>query len=286
MTPKRHVLALALLAAGALAACGGGPSADEVLSETAGKLGDVRSGKLSMRVVLEPLERSRAGRVGFALDGPFSLGKQSRLPEARVAYTQIAGPREGKVVLVSNGREAFVESGGKAYALPPERANELESSSRAVRGREGLDGLRIDGWLDDAQRTDGGRVGGAQTDRVTAELDAARALDDVFALARRAGGGDAFPRIDRDGRRQLDDAVRESRVSVWSGREDRLLRRLELRVEFRAEVPRELRDDLGRLAGARLTFDLELGDPNRPVEVRTPEDPRPYAELAGAAAGG
>lgn len=255
----------------ALAAGCGGESADDVLAETAAGIGEVRSADLRMRLVLEPLERSREGRVGFALSGPVDLG-DGGLPTARLAYTQIAGPREGGATFIATGGETFVEVGGTAYHLPPEQARSLSRGAGAVR-------LPIGRWMHEPELEHGGEVDGTDTDRVSADLDAVTALRDIFGAA--AAAGAEVPDLRGAAADELREAVDRATIDVWSGREDRLLRRLRLRLEFHVQPPRALRDELGDLAGARLAFDVDLGAVNEPVRVQAPADPRPAAELAG-----
>ena len=75
-------LAAALGAAALLAGCGGGGEAEGdprvALSDTAAKLGEIRSGKLDFRLVLDP--EGEGERVGFELAGPFALGDETHGP--------------------------------------------------------------------------------------------------------------------------------------------------------------------------------------------------------------
>jgi hypothetical protein len=75
------------------------------------------------------------------------------------------------------------------------------------------------------------------------------------------------------------ETVDAATIDIWSGREDRLLRRLRLRVDFRARTPAALRGRLGALPGGRLALDVDLARVNEPVRVQAPADPRPAAEL-------
>jgi hypothetical protein len=252
---------LVVLAAVALTGCGGGPSAEEVLRETSQRMDEIRSATLDLRLSLEPLERAEAGRVGFALSGPLSLDGGD-LPVARLRYTQIAGTQTSEAVFVSTGSEAFAEVGGTAHRLGDAQAESLREAARQVGGDSA--GLPIDGWIREAEVSDGGDG----TDRVTADLDPGVALRDIFA-AMRAAGSEA-PSVGRAGVDQLREAVDEARLELWSGKEDRLLRRLRVRIGFKVEVPQSLRRSLGDLVGGRLAFDLGLTDVNRPVRVEAP----------------
>jgi len=120
----------ALLAVGALAGCGGGGDAHRVLSRTADSLGKIRSGNLTLRLVVSPRSGTR-GRVGFVLRGPFSV-RAGALPVARIAYTQIAGAHEATLTFLSTGSDAYAAVHGRAYRLPASAEAELRG---AVGGR-------------------------------------------------------------------------------------------------------------------------------------------------------
>jgi hypothetical protein len=271
----------ALLAVCALLAgcAGGGEDADEVLSETAANLDEIRSGTLHVDFRLEPRGPTGAEAFGFSLDGPFALGGSGPLPVAEIDYTQMVGDESATVTVISTGQATFIRTGGRTYEMPPEQAAQLQGAAGQIRAGAGLGEFAIDEWIRDPELDDGGDVGGADTDRIEAELDVVAAVRDLMGLARQLGQ-DRSQLGDRDAE-QLADSVRSSRLEVYTGKEDRLLRRLELEVDFGLDVPRELRSALGSLVGARVVFELGVDDPNSPVSVETPQDALPSSELAG-----
>jgi hypothetical protein len=272
VTPRAApVLALLALVA---AACGGGGDARQVLSQTASRLGDIHSGNLRLRLVVSPREGTR-GRVGFALEGPFAV-KAGGLPVAKVAYTQIAGDRQATATFISTGVKAYAEVNGKTYELPPESADLVR---RAAVGGGTFGQLEIEDWLDDPKVSDGGKVGGADTDHVTADLDVVAAANNLLALVRQLGR-DA-PRLQGRNAEQLRDAVEASSIDVWSGKDDHLLRRLLMKVDLGFDVPGSLKRALGEVVGAKVEFELAVSDPNEPVSVRPPANPLPSSSLPG-----
>ena len=268
----------ALLACALLAGCGGGgEDAQEVLSETAAKLGDIRSGTIHLDVRLDPRGPSGVEPFGFALDGPFALGGSGPLPVADVEYRQTVGDESATVTLVSTGRKAFIRTQGRTYELPREQTEQLRGAAGQLRAGSGLGEFAIDEWIEDAELDDGGEVGGAETDRVQADLDVPTAVRDLLALSRQLGQD--VPQLRGQDAERLADSVRSSRFEVYTGKDDRLLRRLELEIDFGLDVPRELRGALGSLVGAKLLFELGVDDPNRPVSVEEPEGALPPSEF-------
>lgn len=250
----------ALLLAGValLPGCGGGPSADDVLAKTAARVGRIQSGTLDLRLVLTPRGKSAKGDIGFTLHGPFSI-RPGRLPVLRVSYTQLAAGRRATVRVVSDGRDAYVESGGRRIALSQDQKDELRSATTQVGGAGGLAQVPLDDWIEDPKVSDGGTVGGGETDRVTADLDVPNAANGLLDLLR-AFGRDV-PRIEGRSAGRLRDSVRSSSFDLWTGKRDRLLRRLRIQADLGFDVPQELRRALGSLVGAKFEFELAVTNP-------------------------
>lgn len=269
------LVALACVATVA-AGCGGDSAARAAVEETSANLGRIRSGELDARLVIEPRGGAQDGTAGFEVEGPFGLPSRPGLPTARVAYTQIAGDNEATTTVLATGREAFVEVEGTPYRLPPSEAERLELGGdvRAATGGE----LSVERWLREPRLADGPNVDGAPTDRVTGELDVARAANDLLGLADRAGAEAAGIEPLRGARaEELEESVRSGRVEMLTGAEDRLLRRLSVDLEL--DAPRSENKSLPALDSVRIDFTLALSRPNEPVRVSAPPDARPFAEL-------
>lgn len=253
----RAVLPAALLA-GLAAGCGGSGNAEAVLAETAERLGDIRSGALELSLLVEP---RGGGPFGFRLEGPFALRRRG-LPLMRIDYTRVVDGREATVRLVSDGREAYAKAEGRRVELTPAQQAELAEAAAAL--SPGGSRLPLGDWFREAELSDGGSIAGAATDRVTGTLD-------VVAVANGLGGLAGLDRLAGQEAEQLREAVEEARFELWTGREDRLLRRLELVVALEMEVPAELRRALGPAAGATVRFLLAVARPNQPVVIESEE---------------
>lgn len=246
-----------------------------MVSETAEKLAEVRSGKLSMQVLATPRGERLERGAGFILEGPFALAAPGQLPVANVGYTQIAGPNRASVRFLSTGREGFLRVAGDAYELSAAQERELRGAPVASgEGGGGLEKLEIERWVRDPRLAPGERVDGVETDRVTSGLDVVAAANGILAVARPGS-----PPIEGDDARQLERAARSARLELITGREDRLLRALSIELDLAADVPAALRTGLGPLGGARFSLELEVAEPNRPVSVAAPRGARPATEL-------
>jgi hypothetical protein len=267
-----------LLVCAALSGCGGGGDANQVLARTADSLGKIRSGLLTLRLVVSPRQGTK-GRIGFELRGPFGL-RPGSLPLARIAYTQIAGAREATVTFLSTGARAYAVVKGKAYELPPSATEEVRRASAGLGGSGGaLGSFHVESWFDHPKVSGGGEVGGADTDHVSADLDVVAAANGLLDLLR--GLGRESTQIRGRESDRLRDAVESSSIDVWSGKDDHLLRRLLLHAQLGFDVPKSLRRALGDVVGARVEFELAVANPNRPVHVTPPQNPLPASALSG-----
>lgn len=232
-----------------------------------------------MRLVVTP-KGDDGETVGFELQGPFSLEGPGELPVARIAYTQIRGSERGTVTVVSTGREAYVEVNGQAYELPPEQAARLRQAGQELEQGEGLGELGVDDWIQEPELSDGGAVGGTETDRIDAKLDVSAAAQDLVELGRGLGQG-SLERLSDADEQTIERATRSARLQLFTGKEDRLLRRLDIDVDLGFDVPSDLRTALGSLVGARIDFELSVDDPNRPVKVEEPQAFAPTRSFRG-----
>ena len=260
-----------------LAGCGGNRRANQVLSDAAGNLGKLRSGDLTLRLVVSPREGTR-GRIGFELRGPFAL-RPGMLPVAKVAYTQIAGAHEATATFISTGTKAFAVVNGKAYELPAASTDAVRQAAGGPGGSSTFGQLRIDNWVKHPVVGNSGEVGGAPTTRVSGDLALVAAANGLLDLVRQLGR--AAPTIEGDQAKQLENAVKSSSFELWSGRDDHLLRRLLLKADLGLDVPQSLRRVLGDVVGAKIDFELAISNPNKPVSVAPPTNPLPSSQLPG-----
>jgi hypothetical protein len=314
MTRRRSLL-LALLALCAcalgLAACGGDDNesgdATAILKETFGEGKDVKSGRLDLafRLNAQGLQNVE-GPIGLRLSGPFQSAGKSQLPRFDFQVALDAGGQALSAGAVSTGEKGFVKFQDQAYALSDELYEQFkkgyaeQAKCSEEQGQEGVSfrslGVDPGAWLDDAKTAGSEDVGGVKTTHITASVDVPRMLEDVNRILGRTDAQSTDPCADeqqqegqpeREGSRQLSeedrkqiaDAVKSAQVDVWTGEDDRILRRINVALKF--EVPEAQRERAGGLRSGDLRFDMTIGALNEDQKIATPADAKPLEELIG-----
>jgi len=255
----------------ALAACGG--SQADVLTQAAQNLGRVRSGSMDLRMAVSGGDGN--GQVGFEEKGQFSLPNAGALPVANTEVIQFVGSKQEGSTFISTGRNAYIGTAGAVYQLPDTTVARLRSASTSTGGN--LAGLQLDRWAQGATVSDGGQVDGVSTDRVTASVNVAAFLNDVMQLSRGLGLAAAVPQVNKAEAADLARAVKATHYELWAGRDDHLVRRLAVSVDFRAPAGGVGSDALARYSQSHLQLDLDLSSVNHPVTVADPAGAQPYA---------
>lgn len=255
---RRALLVVALLLTG----CG---ESDNALADAQKGLGTIKRGELSLRLTAGAGE-SGGEEAGFGLRGRFDMsGPVGSLPKARLELERI-GVDAQETTFVSTGAQAWVVANGRETELTGEQ---LESI-RLKKASQGVAGLHLDDWANGSVKTrKGGRADGVAVERITADVDAVKALNDVFTLAGQFGSG--VGPISGKAADRLRDAVKSATVEALVGDKDGLLRRLNLDVVLSPDFDQAVKDALGRLAATRLRLELEISRPNQDIgPVRAP----------------
>jgi hypothetical protein len=265
--------ALALAGAG----CGGddggsGGDAENLLKR--GFATDVDTGVVTLDGELEL--RGVEGVDGpfkLTLEGPFRSRGPTEMPDLDLDYRASGSGQTFSGNVVMTRENVWVEFQGETYELGEELWDRLLAGYREQQQGQpqtfkdaGVDPLD---WIEDAQ-TDGEEdVGGTPTRKVTGKLAIGAFLRDVNKVS-------TGQRLPESTLREIDEVVDDVDFEAWIG-EDDIWRRIAAEAEF--EVPEEDRDSLGGLEGGRLSLDMELAEPNEPVEIEGPAEARPIDEL-------
>jgi hypothetical protein len=266
------VLALALAGCGDDGGGGSGGDAEALLKR--GFATDVDSGNASFAMELEV-----RGVEGFdeplrlELNGPFrSAPSPTDMPDLDMDFEASGAGQSYTGHVIVTRTNAWVEFRGETYEAGEELwARLIDFVRESNRDRPntfkeaGLDPLD---WIEDAETDGEEEIGGTTTTKVTGKLDIEALFRDIGKLSTQ--------RLPESTVRDIADDVKDVDFEAWIGDDD-IWRRVSADIEF--EVPEEDRDSLRGMEGGRFSLDMELTDPNEPVEIEGPAEARPIDEL-------
>jgi hypothetical protein len=289
--------ALAIAACGEDSSAGTDESAQQLIDQTFSGEKKVDSGKLNLDLNAK-LEATGAaasqleGPLSLKLAGPFQSLGEDKLPEVDFDMTISAGGQKFTAGAVTTADQAFISYQGTNYRIPQSQferykrqvEREARQQNREQQNQFDLATLGVNprDWLENPTKEGEEEVGGAETVHVSSEVDINAFLRDLNDLIRRAGrlGLDANQvpqRIPRSTMRQLEQSVRSAKFDLWTGKEDKIMRRLEL--EFSFETPEDLRDQAQGVTGGTVDMKVEIAELNEDQEIEVPKEARPLSEL-------
>lgn len=273
------LLACVLACAPVLAGCGGDGSestgAKRLLEQTFDTTAAaVKSGRLNVDATLEPEGLlALGGPVTLRITGPFAVSRATGLASFDLdAQAWIAG-RRLPAGAVSDGQRVYLKLDGDHYALDETFLDKLRSGE----GAAGIVSLGIDPrrWITDAQEKGMEQVGGVETVRIAGGIDVPKLLADVEKVV---GTLPLSERGSAQQRKQIADAVKSAGVEVWSGKEDKILRQLRVRVQF--DFPAGTRPPVAGLDKGKIELRARIDDVNGvTAKISAPARSRPFSEL-------
>ena len=276
-----------VLALGLLAGCGGddevadsSTDVDQLLDETFSGGKSIESGRIDLALGIEP----EAGQpVSLKVTGPFQSEGEGRLPQLDIdASFEGAGQSiEGGVTATAD--QAFVSFGGTDYEIAGPVFEQFkagyEETAKQSSGRQdqSLASLGIDPrrWLTNAENAGEAKVGDTDTIKITGDVDVPKLLEDVDAALEKLRslgiqGSDQLPeRLTDEEKRQAAEAIENLDVEIYTGADDRILRRIVIALGLSAEGS----------GAADVRFDLQLLDVNEDQEIEAPEGAKPFDDL-------
>jgi hypothetical protein len=282
------VLIAAVAAAILISACGGGSDNGEdpqqVLDETFQKDKSIQSGTFDLDVKIVANGGDNAGRFEAKLGGPFQ-GQADKFPQFNIDVSLKAegGSQDffGTGGLTSTGEAAFVNFQGTEYAVDQELFDQFISTYTQLQAQSGsqnqggglLESLGIEpsNWLTDLSNEGTEDVGGTDTIHISGKADIPRLVEDLKTIAQKAGS--AVGSIPTDQLDQLNDTVKSADFDVYTGEDDKVLRRLSASVEL------EPRDAPGAPDSLDIDFEITLGDVNQPQTIQAPTGAQPLSNL-------
>ncbi|HEY2004872.1 MAG TPA: hypothetical protein VGG87_00415 [Solirubrobacteraceae bacterium] len=290
-TRRLGALALVLIGLFAISACGTTSSssgdAQTLLRQTFTGPHTVRSGILNFGLALNPSgSRTITTPITLGLGGPFQSRGSGKLPASKLELTINALGHHGQLGIVSTGSNGFVTLGGTAYQLPAADYQKLASSFSSAAAGGGTGGLSKLGinplhWLTQPTVVGSESVGGASTTHIRAHVNVDALLGDLNTFLQKASatgatGSAALPTaISPATRQKVASAVRNATVDVWTGSNDKTLRKLLVSLDF--PVTGQISTELGGLSAAGISLSLAYANLNQPQTIAAPAHVRPFS---------
>ena len=137
-------------------------------------------------------------------------------------------------------------------------------------------------WLTDPKNEGDAKVGDDDTIKITGGIDVDALLDDVNNALEQAsslglgGAGQVPERLTEEQKRQVLEAVKDPRVEIYTGKEDKILRRMVVDLGV---------DDKASGTSGTVAFDVSITDLNEDQDIAEPADAKPFDELLGQLGG-
>jgi hypothetical protein len=279
--PRRVAAVLALVAALAVAACGGGAtdrtdglSPAQILERAqaaAAALSSYRAAiDADLRVTVEPGALPAAARSLLGERLRITGQAAVRRPDALSLDFAIAGaPFQGNVTKIGGRLYLSVLGNDLQLSTPPDELALIRPAELAP---------TVVGWVAEPRVVGRASVDGAPTVHLEGALDADAVVNDVAGLLRQlpglVGGAPSAAEV-ATARRQVRRALREGRAEVWVGTADLRPHRVRVTVDLRGPLA-----VLPGLSAAALDMVVELSRFDEPVDVSAPANPRPITPEA------
>jgi hypothetical protein len=291
---RRGLLLGAVAATLALAACGsssGGSgssgNAQSLLKQTFASGRPVKSGVLGINLTLTPSGSSTLTTpISFSISGPFQSRGTGKLPQSNFTVAISALGRKGQLGIVSTGTSGYVTLSGAAYQLPSADFQRLESGFSSVGGSSqgggGLSGLGINPqhWLTNPSVVGSDTIGGTDTTHIRAGVNVSALLQDINTLLGKASSsaGTKLPNsIPPATQQKIAAAVKNATVDVWTGKSDKVLRKLSLSLNL--PVTGRLSTLAGGMTSAGIGFSLQYSAVNQSQTISAPSNVQPYSQF-------
>jgi hypothetical protein len=285
------VLAVAAAACGSEKPQSASSSTDtsQLLRDTFDNLGKMKSADVNLQLQLT----SGQGAVGAQLQGPFVSSGQGQLPRFAFSATLTAAGRSERVGATWTGEKAFITLQNTSYAVSDLVARQFAAGyQQALRSNQskqakgglllGTLGIDFTQWLKDAHNAGTAQVGGVSTVEITGQADIPRMVDDLQRISQRAkslglpGASSGQAQLTPQQRAQLVQAIKSVGVQVYTGAQDRILRRL---------VVHAVLHDPAAKSDSALDLDLQFTKVGEDQQISAPAHPKPFADLLKATGG-
>ena len=285
-----------LLALALIAGCGGGGAdeadsgtdVNELLKDTFSGSKAIDSGKLDISL---GVTTDTGEPLNVKVAGPFVNEGENRLPKLDIQASFEGGGQSMSGGVISTGDRGFVSFGGETYEISGPIFEQFKAGyeQAAKQGTEqsedkqSLAALGIDPrrWLTNAKNAGEAKVGDTDTIKITGDVDVDKLLDDVNGALEKIralgvqGTGELPDKLTEEEKAQTAEAIKDLSVEIYTGADDRILRRLVVSLGLQAP---EGTTQAGA-SSADVKLDLQLLDVNEDQEITAPENAKPFDEL-------
>jgi len=293
--PKTFTGILSVLLVAVLVGCGGDDSPGD--SGGGGESGKANSAEVKklIRQTFGPNAKAKSGNVSAVVDltvkgapryrepvqvslvGPFS--NEAGQPEAKldVSLALRGGILGGDLYL--KGDQAFIGLGSTAYEVPASIAGPLrkplENDGNALDALMGVFNINPDRWAKNPRIVGNERVAGIDTIHGTAEINTKNLFLDLAGLAKRLTSLritdiTGLPReVDAQTRAALDRSVKTATGDVYTGADDKVLRRAKLNVLLE---PSAKDRKLLKFSSIKVAANLDITDVGSPQKINVPSN--------------
>jgi hypothetical protein len=287
-------LAIALAIPALLAGCGGGGNDEDpsqVLQQTFDNPTKITSGRLAIDLS-GSAEGEQSGRLSATVEGPFQgdADDPTSFPQfdltAKVSASGAGQSFDFDGGLVTTKDNAYVEYQGQAYEVGTTLYRQFlqgyRKSQRQAEAEGGEDAesffKRFDvdptTWLTNLSNEGTTDVDGTETIHISGDANVPQILSDIEKIARQTGGGQAS--IPQDQLDQVESAIKTASIDVYSGTDDKLLRKLALNLTVE---PSEGADS--QVSSVEGQFSVTVSDVNEPQTITAPSGAKSISDLLG-----
>jgi hypothetical protein len=195
----------------------------------------------------------------FAATGPVEESGPGKIDKADLQIDESTGARNTSLRLVSTGDRGYLKADGRWYELSDRQFKNL-FAGRGGSGTFVSDlGFDVAKWIKNPKIDGGSRVDGVEVQELSGELDSGAMAADVRRLD--SGALDSV----------LQNAQPGGRVSVFAGKADGIVRRIEVTGSATGK----------KAARATLRFEVAQVAVNEPQKIEAPKSALPAGRIAG-----
>jgi hypothetical protein len=284
------VLSIAVIAAVAISACGGGGGDEdpqEVLDATFSNDEKINSGVFDVSVDVSAEGGENAGSFDASLGGPFQ-GADGGFPsfdiDAEINLDSDAQDFSGSAGLTSTGDSAFLNFQDTDYEVPQQAFDQFAATFTQLQDQteqQGGDGnflsslgVNPTNWLTDLSNEGDEDVEGTETIHISGEADVPKLVEDFKKIAENAP--QAAQQVTPAQLGQLDQLtgiIESADFDIFTGADDDLLRKLEANLELNPP------DAEGSPDSVSVNFSVTLSGLNEPQEIAAPASAQPLGDL-------